>query len=147
MTDALNEEAAARIDWQTIEQERKKRLILDLNLDALLPRILPSGWREYGPRSEDGAMYVHRGLRLSLIISFARESDGRRWAHLSIANPDRIPAWEWLKEAKELFLGDRTAIMVFPPRAQWINIHKNCLHLWACLDDHGLPNFSAGNSI
>lgn len=150
MESALNRDAAKRIDWEAIEEGRDARRIPDLRLDELLPRILPAGWRLHqgGKAGDDGAVYIHGGLRLSVIVSFARETDGKRWGHFSIAHPDREPTWQWIREAKDLFVGrHQKAIMVLPGEAEYINIHKNCFHLFWCLDADSLPDFTMGNSL
>jgi hypothetical protein len=116
------------------------------DLEALLPKVIPAGWQmvKGGKDGDDGAMYANKGLRLSLIISFAREADGKRWAHLSVASPDYIPTWERMRDVKQWFFPDRRALMILPPVAEYVNIHERCLHLWICLDDDGLPDFTSG---
>lgn len=144
----LNRENLAKIDAVGIAGIRDSRRIKDLNLDECLPHVLPSGWRLYagGRSGDDGACYVHRGLSLSAIVSFALEDDGKRWAHLSIASPHALPSWDRLRECKDLFLGDRKAIMVLPQKADYVNIHEYCLHLFACLDGDGPPDFTSGTA-
>jgi len=82
---------------------------------------------------------------MSLILSGAYEMDKKRWLHLSIARPDRLPTWDELKTAKTLFLGRETmAIQVMPPESKYVNQHPYCLHLWHCLDGDPCPDFTAG---
>jgi hypothetical protein len=46
---------------------------------------------------------------------------------------------------KRDFIGDDAkAIMVFPEKKHHVNIHPFCLHLWVCMDDNPLPEFSRG---
>ena len=53
-----------------------------------------------------------------------------------------------LKEVKRVFVGeDKKAIMVFPPESEHVNIHPNCLHLYAPLGEDPLPDFSKEGSI
>lgn len=109
----------------------------------VLPRIIPYGWRTVANR-DDGAHFL-RTDGLSLIMSGCYELDGKRWLHLSIARPDRLPTWEELKDAKTLFLGRETmAIQVIPPESTYVNLHPFCLHLWHCLDGDPCPDFTAG---
>jgi hypothetical protein len=92
-------------------------------------------------RRLDGVMYAHRS-GMTVICSAARERDGRRWLHVSMARPDRLPSWPDVHAVKELFLGaKRRALQVLPPEDEYVNVHPNCLHLWSCLDDDGLPDF------
>lgn len=110
-----------------------------------LPRVLPIGWR-IAVKNDDGAAYMHEGLRLSVIVSAATEQDGKRWLHVSCAHPDRLPSWETLKDVKAIFVGrDRQAIQVLPSEKKYINIHRYCLHLFCCLDDADpVPDFTQG---
>ena len=116
-----------------------------MTLTDLLPRIIPAPWRE-AQRGEDGAAYINSGARLSLIISFAIEGDGRAWVHMSLAGRDRLPTWQQLVDTKRWAIGDVYAYQVFPPAAKHVNIHPYALHLWAPLDGGGqpLPDFTQG---
>lgn len=84
----------------------------------------------------------HRRDGLRVIISGARYGDGRRWVHLSCSHRERLPSWEELKAVRSRFLGDDAlALQVFPPKAQWVNVHPNVLHLWRCVDGDPVPDF------
>lgn len=113
-------------------------------VNELVPRVLPARWQ---PRDAfPGQLaWVNRIERLSLILSVGEEDDGRRWLHFSLAGRDRLPTWDEFVRAKELFLGEETkAILVLPPRSQWVNIHPYALHLWVSLDGDPLPDFTRG---
>lgn len=99
----------------------------------------------------DGQRLVDDGRQLSLIWSIATELDGQRWLHVSIASPRRMPTWDELVEVKEALIGtDREAYQVLPPRSRWVNIHPNCLHLFALAEGDGdravLPDFTHGGA-
>ena len=107
-----------------------------------LPRVLPAGWRVLETRA-DGVKYQRDGLRA--IVSVAMELDGRAWMHLSVSRGMRLPSWEELRDAKDLFIGDRYAYQVFPTRADYVNINPYVLHLWAPLEGElPLPDFTHG---
>jgi hypothetical protein len=112
-----------------------------------LPVMLPRGWRKIEDR-EDGAAFEYRptlGARKTVIMSAAVEQDGKVWIHASVARPDRIPSYEELVEVKNLFIGPgRKAVQIFAPMREHVNIHPNCLHLWACFDGDPLPDFTRG---
>lgn len=112
-----------------------------------LPRVLPVGWRLHQHRM-DGAMYVHDGRRLSVIVSAAVELDEKKWLHVSVASPDKLPSWETLKLVKDIFVGrKRQAIQVLPSEEKYVNIHQNCLHLFCCLDEADpVPDFTHGGA-
>jgi hypothetical protein len=43
----------------------------------------------------------------------------------------RLPSWDELKDARYRFLPDRAHMAaLLPPRAEWVDIHPTCLHLW-----------------
>ena len=91
----------------------------------------------------DGAAYM--GVGLAVIASADVESDGRRWAHVSLSRKHKMPSYEDIKLVKDLFIGpDREAYQVFPAANKHVNIHKYCLHLWTCLDGPALPDFTRG---
>jgi len=93
--------------------------------------------------------YARRRDGLRVIESSAEhQNDGRDWYHVSFSYPDRLPNWEATKEVKALFVGDeRTAVQIFPPRKQWVNIHPFCLHLWCCLSEDIIPEMAVAGSI
>lgn len=64
-------------------------------------------------------------------------SDGGGWEHVSVSRPDRIPTWEEMCAIKALFWGDDDCVMqLHPPRADWVNNHSRCLHLWRPIGVH-----------
>lgn len=72
------------------------------------------------------------------------ENGGRRilW-HLSISHrtneacpqPGRYPTWDEIREARERFIPDEvTVAMLLPPKAEYVNVHDTCFHLWQITD-------------
>lgn len=109
---------------------------------AMPPRLMVSGWQPL-TRNADG--YAARKGRQTVIVSNAREDDGRVWTHLSICGHGRLPTWSELVEAKEAFLGtDSKAIQVIPPRSEYVNLNPDVLHLFVCIDSDPLPDFTGG---
>lgn len=108
-----------------------------------VPRVLPVGWTLH-TRTDDGAMFLHHS-GLSAIMSAAREQDGKRWIHLSIARRSRLPSWEELVAARNVFIGpEKLVVQVLAPAGRHISIHRYCLHLWHCLDGDPVPDFARG---
>ena len=147
---------ALRDQWDAVEKNLKliakiskgeAELELDPDIedwiDDYLPKILPPHWRML-ERNLNGAMYQSVGGQ-RVILSGDREEDGRRWLHLSTSFQDHIPTWEELRDAKELFLGDRTALQVLPRKEKYVNVHPHVLHLWVCLDEEVVPDFTRGS--
>jgi len=112
--------------------------------EARIPRVLPPLWKV----CEQGRNYFHvfnpSSGRLSVILSGDVEADGKRWLHASIARPDRLPSWDDIRFIKDRFVGeDLYAVQVLPPLSKHVNFHPYCLHLFACLDEWPLPDFTA----
>ena len=61
---------------------------------------------------------------------------GKGW-HMSIARQDRYPDWDEIAKAWYELVPEadrRTAVMVLPPRDEYINIHSNCFQVHELLD-------------
>ena len=85
---------------------------------------------------------------LLVIWSGRKEADGRRWVHVSMSRPSRLPSWGDVREVKDAFIGrERRALQILPPQSQYVNLHKYVLHLWHCVDDDGLPDFRVEGMI
>jgi tricorn protease-like protein len=98
------------------------------------------GWRLL-KQNPDGEMYLDNS-GMSVIVS-GEIKEGKRWVHLSFARKTRMPSYADIQRVRIVFLGDdNTAIMVWPPKDRYVNLHPYCLHLWSCLDGDGLPEFS-----
>ena len=104
----------------------------------------PPGWRLNTP-GVDGGMWDNRKKQLRVIASVNTELDGKRWLHMSMSHPKRVPTYEELVYLKRHWAGEQLkCILVFPPSDEHVNIHPFCLHLFCCLDDDGLPDFTQG---
>lgn len=58
----------------------------------------------------------------------AREPAG--W-HVSVSHPKRVPSWDEMRTAREWMIpGHVTMAILFPPEAEYVNVHERCLHLW-----------------
>lgn len=56
---------------------------------------------------------------------------GRGWEHVSVSLPHRCPSWAEMCKVKALFWDDEDTVMqLHPPKSEWVNNHKFCLHLW-----------------
>ncbi len=79
---------------------------------------------------------------LVVMVDCSRKADGNHWFHVSFSYKNKMPSYHDIREVKQVFLGDRKAIMVFPEREYYVNIHSYCLHLWACVGVDPIPEFS-----
>ena len=58
-------------------------------------------------------------------------SDGLGWEHLSISNPNYTPTWDVMCIVKDIFFNDDECVVQYhPPKTEYVNNHKHCLHLW-----------------
>lgn len=106
--------------------------------------------REPSPYIESGGggAWKRIGDELMVTMSESLESDGRTWIHVAFSRPTRLPSWSDMKRVKDAFIGkERRAISVLPRASEYVNIHPYCLHLFACLDDDGLPDFRRGGAL
>lgn len=64
-------------------------------------------------------------------------SDGMDWEHVSVSLNNRTPNWREMCFIKELFWEeDKCVIQYHPPKSEYVNNHKNCLHLWRPLKEN-----------
>jgi len=73
-----------------------------------------------------GATPQARAMPLKVIAS-----DGEGWEHVSVSLPDRCPTWAEMHFVKLIFWGEDDCVMqLHPTRANYVNNHSFCLHLW-----------------
>ena len=109
----------------------------------LWPRILPPGWRRY---THSGDVWWD-SLLYRVLMDAARETDGRRWLHLSLSRRDGVmPTWGELLMARDAFVGPEAyAVQILAPRSEHYDagLGVDVAHLWVCLDGRPLPDFRA----
>ncbi len=116
-----------------------------------LPKILPVGWHRITCPIPYNVAYVNEGKGLKVMMGIL-PLDGCDWVHFSVSGMTltdmpypRLPTYDELVETKEIFLGtDTKAVMVFPPRKEWVNINPHVLHLFRNIDKDPLPDFTMG---
>lgn len=66
-------------------------------------------------------------VELNVVIS-----DGGGWDHVSVSRTDeQTPTWDDMCMVKRLFFSeDETVVQYHPKESEYVNFHKNCLHLW-----------------
>ena len=86
--------------------------------------------------------------QLLLVMTGLVIKGGKIWFHVSVSSQDRVPNYSELMLVKNIFIGEENeAIQVFPSKKDKINDHPYCLHLWRCLEENPLPDFSLFGSI
>lgn len=78
------------------------------------------------------SVWIHKILGLQVLRSVSTMEDGSLWLHVSLARRSRMPEYSDLVKVKTDFIGeDVEAYMVMAKKADHVNIHQFCLHLWA----------------
>lgn len=95
-----------------------------------------------GVRETVDNMLEARGYRtddgLTVIVSRDQTPHGSL-LHVSISRRDRYPTWGEIKAIREAFYdADVDVMMVMPKKADYVNLHKNCFHLWQTPASWGL---------
>lgn len=62
-------------------------------------------------------------------------SDEMEWEHVSVVSVSdkkpRTPTWAEMCKIKEMFWEENDCVIQYhPPKSEYVNNHKNCLHLW-----------------
>lgn len=77
---------------------------------------------------QDGGAFKwrHRGKNYNIIASF-----GGGWDHVSVDANGLIPDWNTMCLIKDMFFNENeTVIEYHPAKENYVNIAKDCLHLW-----------------
>jgi hypothetical protein len=100
----------------------KKVLISQLTHDGMRGTIQIRGWK--------GTVVV---------------STGAGWDHISVSplKSNYTPTWDDMCAIKDIFFYEEEAVIqIHPPKSEYVNEKKNCLHLWRANDkDMILPPY------
>lgn len=108
-------------------------------------RLQLAGFTPIPPPGSGMIACVHPIREISLLVSIRKELDGKEWVHISIASPVRSPTWDDLILARDATVGrDKKAIQVLPPAKEHVDFHPLCFHLFHCIDEDPLPDFTKG---
>lgn len=101
----------------------KKRL--PVNLEKF--RVQLPGYMPQNEGDIEGAFIIPYGNKnLKVMVGC-----GEGWDHVSVSLRHRVPTWEEINWIKNLFFeDDETVIQIHPPKSQYVNCCKTCLHLW-----------------
>lgn len=92
-----------------------------------------SGPYATSPGEDFGAFLVPGpcGADLKIIASPGDASVDIPWEHVSVSLPNRCPNWTEMSFVKDLFWNEDEAVMqLHPPKSDYVNNHRYCLHLW-----------------
>lgn len=88
-----------------------------------LPYTRRLGINTYGSELRLGKLYGS--------VVFSDNESG--WEHVSFSdyNEKKVPSWEEMCQLKDFFWNDdEEVIQIHPKKSEYVNIRKNCLHLW-----------------
>lgn len=55
----------------------------------------------------------------------------RGYMHVSVAHSSRYPTWDEIHTIRDwAFPEDMEVVMVLPREVDYVNLHRNCFHLW-----------------
>lgn len=85
-----------------------------------------------------GKLYLHGTKSKPAIVVF---SWGEGWEHVSVSYKNHLPTWDEMCRVKDIFWHDDECVVQFhPPKADYVNNHPYCLHLWRkCGENAELP--------
>lgn len=119
--------------------------------DDIFLRATAAGFSPIEAPHPDMQMFIHGIRGISLIVTVEDHDDGRKWVHISIAKPPHIigsPGWDDLVLARNAIVGPNAkAIQVLPPVEEHVNFHPKCFHIFHCLSEDPLPDFTRGKGI
>ena len=100
-----------------------------------LPPIIETFRESAGPMATDSSFGMngrfHIPCEVTQTILLVIASDGWGWEHVSVSTEERTPTWEEMCFIKDIFwLEDETVVQYHPPKYDYVNCHKYCLHLW-----------------
>jgi hypothetical protein len=100
-----------------------------------IDEILDDGRVNLIQRGEDGATFFFRPGGRGTITLGVVVSDGEGWDHASVTvDPrfgNRCPTWDEMDLVRDLvWRADECVMQLHVPRADHINCHPYCLHLW-----------------
>lgn len=83
------------------------------------------------PGERFGAFLIDAPTGRTLKVIASDSTDEMRWEHVSVSLTNRTPNWLEMCFIKDLFWSANEAVMqLHPPKADYINNHEYCLHLW-----------------
>lgn len=86
--------------------------------------------------SGNGVFGIHVDGKLLHVVA----SNGGGWDHVSVSRPSRDPSWREMAAIKRLFFRDDECVVEYhPPKADYVNMHEHCLHLWRPNDGTEIP--------
>lgn len=65
------------------------------------------------------------------ILASTPDDSALEFDHVSVSLPMRCPTWEEMCKVKDLFFEEEDQVIQYhPPKSEYVNNHRFCLHLW-----------------
>ena len=69
------------------------------------------------------------------LFVMSNDTKNSSWGHVSVSKKTQIPSWKEMCFIRKLFFAsNQVVIQIHPKEVDYVNIAKNCLHLWAWND-------------
>lgn len=82
-----------------------------------------------------GVFYLRTARNQVLSIMSSGPDDEFGWEHVSVSMRTMTPSWADMCRIKDLFWYEHEAVVQYhPAKADYVNHHPHCLHLWRPLD-------------
>lgn len=92
-------------------------------------RVKSGPFRSDESYGNNGMFTVKRAVGSRVLLCVA--SDGMEWEHVSVSLDNRCPTWDEMCHIKGIFWdSDDLVVQMHPPKSDYVNRHKFCLHLW-----------------
>ncbi len=89
-----------------------------------------SGWTEIPCGVPLPGIKAYQRGAIKALVSRDEGLQGKSW-HISVSHPHRYPTWDEIREARYALIPDNAyMVMILPPKTEYVNVHKNCFHLW-----------------
>ena len=88
----------------------------------------------------EGTTAWRKGNLRILFSPKEHHGEGGYWKHLSISHHARYPTWDEILDARYSFFGEsEEVVQILPPRGEYVNLSKNCFHLWSPINKRVTP--------
>ena len=76
--------------------------------------------------------YAKGNLRVLFSSKERHLPDGSYWKHASVSHHARYPTWDEILDVRYSFFDENDEVVqILPPKGEYVNLHKNCFHLWS----------------
>ena len=104
---------------------------LIIHPDLAKYRVREGDWGTDDDMGNTGLFLVPAGGKKCVKVIASDGDSEIPWEHVSVSLPDRCPTCDEMCAVKSLFWSDDECVMqLHPAKADYINQHSYCLHLW-----------------